>query len=88
MVTGPGAKAGLLKMPHYRDNYIFTGLIGEVIVIMKVEYNKKRDYEIDVSNGTDKDGKTKPVVLKLIPEFVIPGKLIPVFDTETKLRTI
>ena len=88
VVTGPGAKAGLLKMPHYRDNYIFTGLIGEVIVTLKVKYKKKRDYEIDVSNGTDKDGKTKPVVLKLIPEFVIPGKLIPVFDTETKLRTI
>lgn len=74
------ANKGIIKMPHYRDNYIFTGLIGEVSVVVKLEKDDKNVWNKDISNGKDDEGKTKPIVMEFIPGFVIPGELVPVFE--------
>lgn len=70
-------------MPHYRDNYIFTGLIGELTVIVKVK-KEKNSWKKKISNGKDDKGKDKPVVMTFIPPYIIPGELTPVFEEPKK----
>ncbi|MBE7635094.1 hypothetical protein LNJ05_12105 [Tenacibaculum finnmarkense genomovar ulcerans] len=83
-IAKSGAEKGVLKMPHYRDNYIFTGLIGELTVIIEVEKDKRKGWGKKISNGKDDKGKDKPVVMTFIPPYVIPGELTPVFEEPKK----
>lgn len=72
-------KSSNLAMPVYRDNYIFSGLMGTVLVIVK-----KKSKNIEISGGTDDAGNSKPYLIEFIPGFVIPGEEIPVFSDFSK----
>ncbi len=83
-ITKSLVKNGTIQMPHYRDNYIFTGLIGELILKVEIQVDKDKDFGIDVSEGEDEKGNTKPIVMEFIPGFVIPGELVPIFEEPKK----
>lgn len=72
-----------VKMPTYRDNIIFTGLYGSIMVLVEVEVQEKVRWDVSVGNKNEETGELEEKMFRIIPAFTILGKEQPIFPNIT-----